>query len=164
MTIQEENNQKLIRFNVEASKFSLKVLVKFFKFTLKNIGSILENNKTNYKLKDLVKKEKNLTKIDLNNLKDDDLKDFHLIAKKCGLKYSLVKDPEKNMYTFFFNIKSPEIYSYVVKELEKKLNEKLNLPNIKEQLEKTNNISKDIKLDVPKIEPVLENKAPKLSR
>ncbi len=119
MNVQEENNQKLLRLNVEISKFSLKVLIKFFKNAKSKIKYSIDNNKTNYKLKDLVKKERNLTKIDLANLKDEDLKDFHLIAKKCGLKYSLVKDTENNIYTFFFNAKSAEMYNYVAKELEK---------------------------------------------
>lgn len=162
MNIQEENNQKLVRLNVEISKFSLKILMNFFKDAKKKINSSIENNKTNYKLKDLVKKEKNLTKIDLSNLNDDDLKDFHLIAKKCGLKYSLVKDTERNMYTFFFNAKSADMYNYVAKELEKRLDEKMKLPSLKEQLEKTQSISKEI--TTPKVDINLENKAPKLSR
>lgn len=161
MNVQEENNQKLLRLNVEIRKFSLKVLIKFFKNAKSKIKYSIDNNKTNYKLKDLVKKERNLTKIDLANLKDEDLKDFHLIAKKCGLKYSLVKDTENNIYTFFFNAKSAEMYNYVAKELEKKLNERMRFSNLKEQIEKDKMMSKD-QINFKDIN--LENKSPKITR
>lgn len=121
-SIQDEANKKLIAISVEASKLSLTTFSKMINFLLVNIPKV-PKLKTQQSLKTLVKSNPSIKKIDIEdiNLSKEDLKIFKDIARKTGLKYALIHNPENNKITFFFNSGKAEVYEQVYNELRKKL-------------------------------------------
>ena len=125
MSVQDEQNQKIAKITMEASKMTLKNFMKTIKFLVINAFK-LPKLKTKQSLKTLSKTEKSISKIDLENLelKNKDFKIFKQIAKNCGLKYSMAYDKNTNKYTFFFGSGKAEIYEQVYSQLRKALENK----------------------------------------
>ncbi len=67
MSVQDEQNQKLAKITMDASKVTLKSFAKTVKFLAVN-SSKLPRLKTKQSLKTLSKTEKSISKIDLENL------------------------------------------------------------------------------------------------
>ena len=79
MSVQDEQNQKLAKITMDASKVTLKSFAKTVKFLAVN-SSKLPRLKTKQSLKTLSKTEKSISKIDLENLELKN-KDFKIFKK-----------------------------------------------------------------------------------
>ena len=162
VSIQDEQNKKILAISMNASKLSIEAMKEMFKLFAKITKQSL-NSQTKQPLRVLAKNNPSLQSIKLEDtdLNKEDLKLFKNIAKDCGLKYSIAFNPEKDKITFFFNSGKAEVYEHVYNRLREEIDKKKDviLENAKEPLKDKIKEKKTI-IENSKKEKVAKQKEP----
>ena len=156
--MQEEVEHKTVNFAIQATKVSLKLMIRaleVWKSQYNRIkqGKCVQAGKANGKqtVKQLIGQDKGVSGIELA---DGGLKDFERVAKKYGVDFAIVKDKSADQprYTVFFKARDKDAIDLVLKEYGIRMNKrKMNKAKRASILQKLNKF-KAIAASIPRKE------------